>query len=176
MFPAFRFPNCSHGRLPGQCTEHWKARGMESRSKLPAVRCGLLRSFRGWITTRFVPHSRRRRSAVFSDPDLFPKSFTIFFRESPSCLLNIRPEMLGIFESESVRHRAMDAPLQVAFRPLDNILTNAVAPPYLRSSFYHIAEIVGRHAEFVGAILWSGCRASTGSFLRNNHAASCRIS
>ncbi len=62
--------------------------------------------------------------------------------------------MLGIFDSESVRHLCDGRPgCKVAFRPLDNILTNVVARRISGRLFYHIAEIVGRYTEFVGAIL-----------------------
>lgn len=43
---------------------------------------------------------------------------------------------------------------RVRFCPLDDVLTNIVACRVARHSLDHIPEIVGRHAQFVGAILY----------------------
>lgn len=62
--------------------------------------------------------------------------------------------MLGIFEAQFICYlcNAFTGG-EFVFCPLDDILTDIVACRVARHSLDHIPEIVGRHAQFVGAIL-----------------------
>ena len=62
--------------------------------------------------------------------------------------------MLRVFETEAVGYLRDGFPGgKPVFRHLDNEASNMVARRISRSLFYHISEIVGRHAQFVGAVL-----------------------
>lgn len=65
--------------------------------------------------------------------------------------------MLRIFKSQPICHlRNGNTRCQFVFCQLDNVLADMVTCSVARSLFYQVAEIVGRHAELVGAVLHCG--------------------
>ena len=66
-------------------------------------------------------------------------------------------EMLGVFEAEAVGHLGDGFPCrQPVFGKLDDELANVAACRIAGRLLDDIAEIVGRHTQLVGAILYGG--------------------
>lgn len=86
---------------------------------------------------------------------LFLLNTCAIFRWRHSCLFLEHPaEMLWIFEAQSVCYPCNAFTCgKLVFCPLDDILTDIIACSIAGCLFYHIPEIVGRHAQFVGAKL-----------------------
>ena len=88
---------------------------------------------------------------------LTPHSPAVFRRRNPLLLLEHPAEMLGVFEAEAVGYLGDGFPCrQPVLGKLDDELADVVARRVSGGFLDDIAEIVGRHAEFVGAILHCG--------------------
>ena len=83
--------------------------------------------------------------------------FAILRRRNALLLLEHPAEVLGIFEAEAVGHLGDAFPCrQPVLGKLDDELADVVARRVAGGFLDDIAEIVGRHAELVGAILHGG--------------------
>ena len=101
-----------------------------------------------------------------SVPDLFLLTFAaasqphlpdVFRRRTPLLLLEHPAEVLGIFETEAVGHLGDGFPCRKAvLGKLDDKLANVVARRVAGGFLDDIAEVIGGHAQFVGAILHGG--------------------
>ena len=85
----------------------------------------------------------------------FPEAFAIFRRSDPFLFLEHAAEVLGIFESELVGYLRDARPgRESVFRPLNDVSADMVARRVARCLFDRVSEVVGRHAQPVGAILY----------------------
>ena len=86
-----------------------------------------------------------------------PHPLVVLRRRDAFLLLEHPAEVLGIFEAEAVGHLGDGFPCrQPVLGKLDDEPTDVVARRVAGRLFDDIAEVVGRHAEFVGAILHGG--------------------
>ena len=86
-----------------------------------------------------------------------PQFLAVFRRGNSLLFLEHPAEMLGILEAEAVGHLGDGFPGgKTVFGKLDDELADVAARRVPCRLFDDISEIVGRHAEFVGAILHGG--------------------
>ena len=83
--------------------------------------------------------------------------FEVSGRRYPRLLLEHPAEMLGILEAKFVGDlRDGCTSGKLILRHLDDVLANMVAGGVARHFLEHVAEVVGRHTELIGAILHGG--------------------
>ena len=88
---------------------------------------------------------------------LTPHPLTIFRRRNPLLLLEHPAEMLGVFEAEAVGYLGDGFPCRKpVLGKLDDELADVVARRVAGGFLDDIAEVIGGHAQFVGAILHGG--------------------
>ena len=86
-----------------------------------------------------------------------PHPLAVFRRRNPLLLLEHPAEVLGIFEAEAVGHLRNGFPCcKAVLGKLDDELADVVARRVAGGLLDDIAEIVGGHTQFVGAILHGG--------------------